>query len=210
MSSKSISSEELAKMLAEYRRDYETRLQSRPNIEAQQARQVVQKARDLIRESGIGDALTLLLQEVRYWPSWSQRDDLIKSLHFPATDIRAREESKQEPFGRITTTTAYFIYGDKPYGLMFEDRGPSYNPDGEPIRKGALDFIAEDAVVLSLNVSSDADGHEWHWFDLNALNIGPWTKDLLEIAAYINIATKDSLRHFNEKSDIDKAKKIRL
>ena len=91
MSSKSISSEELAKMLAEYRRDYETRLQSRPNIEAQQARQVVQKARDLIRESGIGDALTSLLQEVRYWPSWSQRDDLIKSLHFPATDIRARE-----------------------------------------------------------------------------------------------------------------------
>lgn len=210
MSSKSISSEELAKMLAEYRRDYETRLQSRPNIEAQQARQVVQKARDLIRQSGIGDALTLLLQEVKYWPSWSQRDDLIKSVHFPATNIRAREESKEEPFKSTTTTTVYFIYGDKPYGLVFEDRGPSYIPDGEPIRNGTLDFIAEDAVVLSLNVSSDADGHEWHWFDLNALNIGPWTKDLLEIAAYINIATKDSLRHFNEKSDIDKVKKIRL
>ena len=210
MSSKSISSEELANMLAEYRRDYETRLQSRPNIEAQQARQVVQKARDLIRQSGIGDALTLLLQEVKYWPSWSQRDDLIKSVHFPATNIRAREESKEEPFKSTTTTTVYFIYGDKPYGLVFEDRGPSYIPDGEPIRNGTLDFIAEDAVVLSLNVSSDADGHEWHWFDLNALNIGPWTKDLLEIAAYINIATKDSLRHFNEKSDIDKVKKIRL
>ena len=210
MSSKSISSEELAKMLAEYRRDYETRLQSRPNIEAQQARQVVQKARDLIRQSGIGDALTLLLQEVKYWPSWSQRDDLIKSVHFPATNIRAREESKEEPFKSTTTTTVYFIYGDKPYGLVFEDRGPSYIPDGEPIRNGTLDFIAEDAVVLSLNVSSDADGHAWHWFDLNALTIGPWTKDLLEIAAYINIATKDSLRHFNEKSDIDKVKKIRL
>ena len=210
MSSKSISLEELAKMLAEYRRDYETRLQSRPNIEAQQARQVVQKARDLIRQSGIGDALTLLLQEVKYWPSWSQRDDLIKSVHFPATNIRAREESKEEPFKSTTTTTVYFIYGDKPYGLVFEDRGPSYIPDGEPIRNGTLDFIAEDAVVLSLNVSSDADGHEWHWFDLNALTIGPWTKDLLEIAAYINIATKDSLRHFNEKSDIDKVKKIRL
>jgi hypothetical protein len=210
MSSKSPSSEELAKMLAEYRRDYETRLQSRPNIEAQQARQVVQKARDLLRQSGIGDALTLLLEEVKYWPSWSQRDDLIKSVHFPANDIRAREELKEEPFKTTTTTTVYFIYGDKPYGLVFEDRGPSYIPDGEPIRNGTLDFIAEDAVVLSLNVSSDADGHEWHWFDLNALNIGPWTKDLLEIAAYINIATKDSLRHFNEKSDIDKAKKIRL
>ena len=210
MSSKSISSEDLAKMLAEYRRDYETRLQSRPNIEAQQARQVVQKARDLIHQSGIGDALTLLLEEVKYWPSWSQRDDLIKSVHFPATDIRAREELKEEPFKSTTTTTVSFIYGDKPYSLVFEDRGPSYIPDGEPIRNGTLDFIAEDAVVLSLNVSSDADGHEWHWFDLNALNIGPWTKDLLEIAAYINIATKDSLRHFNEKSDIDKAKKIRL
>jgi hypothetical protein len=79
-------------MLAEYRRDYETRLQSRPNIEAQQARQVVQKARDLIRQSGIGDALTLLLEEVKYWPSWSQRDDLVKSVHFPANDIRARED----------------------------------------------------------------------------------------------------------------------
>jgi hypothetical protein len=210
MSSKSISSEELAEMLAEYRRDYETRLQSRPNNSVQQARQVIQKARDLIRRSGIGDALTLLLEEVKYWPSWSQRDDLIKLVHFPATDIRAREESKEEPFNRTTTKTVSFMYGDKPYGLVFEDRGPSYLPDGEPIRNGTLDFIAEDAVVLSLNVSNDADGHEWHWFDLNALNIGAWTKDLLEIAAHINVATEDSRRHFNEKSDIDKAKKIRL
>jgi len=210
MSSKSISSEGLAEMLAEYRRDYETRLQSRPNIEAQQARQLIQKARDLIRKSGIGDALTLLLEEVKYWPSWSQRDDLIKLVHFPATDIRAREESKEEPFKRATTTTVSFMYGNKPYGLVFEDRGPSYLPEGEPIRNGTLDFIAEDAVVLSLNVSNDADGHEWHWFDLNALNIGAWTKDLLEIAAHINVATEDSRRHFNEKSDIDKAKKIRL
>jgi hypothetical protein len=210
MSSKSISSEELAEMLAEYRRDYETRLRSRPNNSAQQARQVIQKARDLIRQSGIGDALTLLLEEVKYWPSWSQRDDLIKLVHFPATDIRAREESKEEPFKRTTTTRVSFMYGDKPYGLVFEDRGPSYLPDGEPIRKGTLDFIAEDAVVLSLNVSNDADGHEWHWFDLNALNIGAWTKDLLEIAAHIDVATEDSRRHFNEKSDIDKAKKIRL
>ena len=210
MSSKSISSEGLAEMLAEYRRDYETRLQSRPNIEAQQARQLIQKARDLIRKSGMGDALTLLLAEVKYWPSWSQRDDLIKLVHFPATDIRAREESKEEPFKRATTTTVSFMYGNKPYGLVFEDRGPSYLPEGEPIRNGTLDFIAEDAVVLSLNVSNDADGHEWHWFDLNALNIGPWTKDLLEIAAHIKVANADSRRQFNEKSDIDKAKKIRM
>jgi hypothetical protein len=95
MSSKSISSEELAKMLGEYRRDYETRLQSRPNNEAQQARQVIKKARDLIRESGIGDALTLLLEGVKYWPNWSQRDDLIKSAHFPATDIHAKKSRKR-------------------------------------------------------------------------------------------------------------------
>src|SRR5215471_14178194 len=200
MSSKSISSEELAEMLAEYRRDYETRLRSRPNNSAQQARQVIQKARDLIRQSGIGDALTLLLEEVKYWPSWSQRDDLIKLVHFPATDIRAIEESKEEPFKRTTTTTVSFIYGDQPYGLVFEDRGPSYLPDGEPSMNGTLDFIAEDIVVLSLNVTNDVDGHAWRWFDLNALTIGPWTKDLLEIAAHIKVANADSPRHFDEKS----------
>ena len=208
MSARSISSDELAKTLEQYRRDYETRLQSRPNIQAQQARQLIQKARDLIRQSGIGDALTILLKEVKYWPSWSQRDDLVKSVHFPATDIRTKEESKEEPFKRTTTTAVYFAYGDKPYGLVFEDRGLSYLPDGEPSRNGTLDFIAEDAIVLSLNVSNHADGHEWQWFDLNALTIGPWTKDLLEIAAHIKVA--DSRQHFNEKSDIDKAKKISL
>ena len=210
MSDRSISSDKLAKVLEEYHRDYETRLQSGPNIEAQQARQLIQKARDLIRQSGIGDALTILLEEVKYWPSWSQRDDLVKFVHFPATDIHTREESKEEPFKRTTIITVYFMYGDKPYGLVFEDRGPSYIPDGEPSRNGTLDFIAEDAVVLSLNVSSDAEGHEWHWFDLNALTIGLWTKDLLEIAAHIKVANKNSRQHFNEKSDIDKAKKIRL
>ena len=92
-----ISSDELAKMLEEYRRDYEARLQSRPNVEAQQARQHIQKARDLIRQSGIGEAVATLLEEVKYWPSWSQRDDLVKSVHFPATDIHAKKESKEEP-----------------------------------------------------------------------------------------------------------------
>ena len=92
MFSKSISSDELAKMLDEYRRDYETGLQSRPNIEVQQARQLIQQARDLIRRSGIGDALTVLLEEVKYWPTWSERDDLVKSVHFPATDIHAKKE----------------------------------------------------------------------------------------------------------------------
>ena len=210
MSSRSISPDELAKMLEEYGRDYETRLQSHPNIEAQQAKQLIQKARDLIRRSGIGDALTILLEEVKYWPTWSERDDLVKSVHFPATDIYAKKESKEEPFKRTTTTTAYFKYGDKPYGLVFEDKGPSYIPDGESSMNGTLDFVAGDTVVLSLNVSNDVEGHEWRWFDLNAVTIGPWTKDLLEIAAHIKVANADSRRHFNEKSDIDKAKKIRL
>lgn len=210
MSSKSISSDELAKMLDEYRRDYETRLQSRPNIEVQQARQLIQQARDLVRRSGMGDALTVLLEEVKYWPTWSERDDLVKSVHFPAADIHAKKESKEEPFKRTTTTTVYFMYGDQPYGLVFEDRGPSYLPDSEPSMNGTLDFIAEGVVVLSLNVTNDVDEHEWRWFDLNALTIGPWTKDLLEIAAHIKVANADSPRHFNEKSDIDKAKKIRL
>jgi len=183
-------------MLEEYRRDCEARLQSRPNVEAQQARQHIQKARDLIRQSGIGEAVATLLEEVKYWPSWSQRDDLVKSVHFPATDLRATEESKEEPFKRTTITTAYFTYGDKPYGLVFENRASSYLPDGEPGMNGTLDFIAEDAVVLSLNVSGDAGGHEWHWFDLNALTIGPWTKDLLEIAAHIKVAKGDSSRAF--------------
>jgi len=132
---------------------------------------------DLIRRSGIGDALTILLEEVKYWPTWSERDDLVKSVHFPATDIYAKKESKEEPFKRTTTTTAYFKYGDKPYGLVFEDKGPSYIPDGESSMNGTLDFVAGDTVVLSLNVSNDVEGHEWRWFDLNAVTICPWTKD---------------------------------
>lgn len=98
MSGGSISSDKLAKVLEEYHRDYEARLQSGPNIEAQQARQLIQKARDLIRQSGIGDALTILQEEVKYWSSWSQRDDLVKFVHFPATDIRTREELKRGAF----------------------------------------------------------------------------------------------------------------
>jgi hypothetical protein len=203
-----MSSDKLAELLEKYHRDYETRLQS--NIEAQQARQLIQKARELTRQSGLGDALTILLEEVKYWPSWSQRDELVKFVHFPATDILARIDSKEEPFNQATTTTVHFVYGDKRYGLVFEDRGSSYLPDSEPRRNGTLDFITDDVVVLSLNVSNDNNGHEWHWVDLNALIIDRWTKDLLEIAAHIKVSNGDSWRHFIEKRDIDKAKKIRL
>jgi hypothetical protein len=208
----SSAADKLATALEAYRRDFEMELKSgAANLEAdrakeaERAKELVQQANELIRQSGLGNALIKLMEDVKYWSTWRQRGDFQKYVKFPATDILAEEEQNKES---RTVTTVYFVYKNKRYGLLMTDEGHSWDGDSKVAN---VDFIADDAVVLSLRVGQDNDGlSEWRLVDVNALTIGPWTKDLLEIAAYIKVGNENSMRHFNEELAIDKAKKISL
>jgi hypothetical protein len=211
MFGKSSSTDNLAKALADYKADFEKRMNAAPNPDAAQAKQRIIQAEALVRQSGLGNALTDLLEHTKYWPTWSQRTDFQKYVGFPASEILASEEKKEGPHKRTSITVLYFVYQGCRYGMVFNDNGSTSLPDGESFQSGTVDFIADDIVVLGLNISLDGDEfREWHWFQVYALKIGDWSKHLLEIAVHIKTKRKASSNKSNEDHVLERAKNISL
>jgi len=211
MFEKSSSTDNLAKALADYKADFEKRMKAAPNPDAAQAKEIVRQAEELVRRSGLGKALTDLLEDTKYCPSWSQREDFQKNVGFPASKIQARKDEKPDRLGRKTTTTVYFTYRDCRYGMIFNDEGSTTMPDGDLLHSGTVEFVADDKVVLGLNISLEGDDYrEWHWFQVYALRIGDWTKHLLEIAVHIKNTHEASSEQYNENALLARAKNISL
>lgn len=159
-------------------------------------------------QSGLGAALApTLIEHIYHWPTWSKRDDFLKWVHFPATDVAASETKKEKE----TIRGILFSYEGQRYGVRFIDEGSSSGPDGEPFHHGTVDFVAKGETVLGLNVSQDMDEYsKWRWFNLYAFKAGPWTRHLVEIAAHIEHGTRKSLSEWHENDVIERAKNIKL
>src|SRR6516225_3115048 len=115
----------LASALAEYQKDFEKRLLSKPNPTAEDARKRLEQANELVRQSGLGDALTTLLAHTEHWPTWSQRSDFQQYVGFPLADVLTREERHEENYRSTKIITVYFVYQTARYGMVFKDKGSS-------------------------------------------------------------------------------------
>lgn len=61
--------------------------------DADNARRVVDEARRILLDSGLGRAIgAVFVGHIEYWAAWSQRDDFVEWVHFPCGDIRAASQ----------------------------------------------------------------------------------------------------------------------
>lgn len=203
--------DKLAAALAEYQSDFERSLQSAPNVDAEEAKRRIERAQTLIAQSGLGKALVTLMSHMQYWPSWSKREDFGKYVGFPVDAVLAKEERREEKYKVAKIVIVLFVYQGARYGIIFKDEGSSIMPDGTYFQSGTLEFLANSEVVLGLDISLESEEFaEWNYFGLNALKMGPWSKALLEIAAYIRAHDLNSSSARNNSFAINKAKNISL
>jgi hypothetical protein len=202
----------LAAALAAYQADFEKKLKSQPNPNAEEARQRIKRAEDLVRQSGLGKALEMLLAHMKYWPSWSERDDFRKWVGFPVGEVLAKEQSDEDRFSRTKTMIVCFTYQGSQYALVFKDNGGTSLPDGEVYYSGTVEFVANSETVLGLNISQDRTEFtsDWRYHSVYALKMGAWSKAVLEIAAYIRAHDRNSSIRSNDARVMDQAKKISI
>jgi hypothetical protein len=202
--------ERLAQALEAYGREYAAKIQPAPDKEAINAAALVKQARELVGTSGLGPALApTLLEEVKYWPSWSKRDDFSQYLHFPATNIVASEQEREKG---VKVTGVLFTYKDCRYGLVFTDYGYKSGWDGEGYYSAKVEFVVNNETVLGLDITQDI-GEEfsrWRWTDVFALKMGPWTKHLIEMAAQIQQGQEASNQKYINQYAIERARNIKL
>jgi hypothetical protein len=202
------SGDKLVAALAAYRRDFENRIQPAENADVKAAAALIREVEGILRQSKLGAALApTMIEEIYHWPSWSQREDSLNWVHFPAEQITASEEKD----GKETTKGVLFTYQGQRYGVRFVDRGSFSLPDGDWANHGTADFVVNGETVLGLNISQDQEEHsKWTWFNLYAFKPGLWTKHLVEIAALIEQGRRRSLSEYHERNILERAKNIKL
>ena len=200
----------LAAALAAYQADFEKKLKSQPNPDAEEARQRIKRAEDLVGQSGLAKALEMLLDHTKHWPSWSQREDFKKWVGFPVGEVLAKEQRDEGRFKTTTNTIVCFTYKDDQYAMVFKDKGSISLPDGELYHSGTVEFVSGGGTVLGLNIALEHTDYtsDWHYSGVYALKMGPWSKVLLEIAAHIRAHSENSSNRSRDERLMDQAKNI--
>lgn len=173
-----------ANALAEYER-YALRLETPDrDPELEEARRKMRMAQRIVDEGRISYALCRqLLEHIRYWPAWIERNDFEKHVVFDAREVTAREESAE---GKCTRKIVVeFSFGNRRYRIAFTDKGFSHVPD-DTLRYGEITFDVDDVSVLSMDITQGIDEFAyWKSSSVKSFRAGDWMQELLTISAQI-------------------------
>ena len=65
----------ISEMLSVYQTHYYERAKGQPDPSIDEAKAKVDRACNIVSQSRIGYSVCAILEHVKYWPSWSKRDD---------------------------------------------------------------------------------------------------------------------------------------
>jgi hypothetical protein len=145
---------------------------------------------------------------VKFWPAWSQREDFHKYCAGPFRYLSGSLSQDEKP----KTTVVTFSYNSRVYTLNFIDQGTFEWAADDVNTYGKLEITVENRTVLGLDVSMDlSKGDLAHWWmsEVYALLPGPWMKDIIEMAAYIDGTRACERNEFLNKDALTRAAQIR-
>jgi hypothetical protein len=198
----------ISEMLSAYQRHfYETaKGQPDPSIEAAKAK--VDRAYQVVSQSRIGYSVCAILEHVKHWPSWSERDDFQKWVGFPASNVSGSREKVDHNHDQ---TTVNFSYSGTPYSLTFIDRGIS-TWSNDMTAYGTVELFYAGELVVGLDIGRDIskDCDRWRFHGVNAFAPGEWMKQVVEMAALIDAHNERSMNQYSENDALQRASRIKL
>jgi len=205
--------DEVANALSEFARFAYNMGQGRPDAELDAAKEKVAAATKIVIEGRLAYALLRqLLEEVKYWPSWSKRDDFEQYKNLNCELLSAENNSVGDPNQRHEETVVKFIYNGRTYTFMFLDKGWSVLP-GSTERYGVASLNDETGSVLSMECVLDGavEFSYWQFLSLKVLRLKDvWTQDLLQIATDLELSREREREDYNNKEILEAARHIEL
>jgi hypothetical protein len=202
----------MSEMLAAYQQHFFESAKSAPNRSAQEAKEIIDRARKVIKDSRIGKSACELFEHVKYWPAWSKRPDFEKNLSFPVEDVSGNVDRGTED-KPLNSTTVQFSYSSIPFRLVCNDKGNSHYGD-DMGRYGKLEVFAAGELVLGIDIAAgwtaDIGYDSWHFSDVFAFAPGQWMKAVAEMAALIQAYQIKQRDSYADKQAIERAKNIRF
>jgi hypothetical protein len=198
----------LSEALSQYQSQYYEKISNALDKDAEEAKRVVREAREFITNSRLAYSICRpVFEHVQHWPSWSTHTNFTKYCAPPFRYIDG-SYSGEKP----KTTVVTFSYNAKPYTLRFVDEGMFPWATDDMNTYGKLEFRSGDSLVLGLDVSKDLSKEFGHWWmtDVFAFIPGPWMKDLIEMAAYVDGKQTREREQFQNNAALERAKNIKL
>lgn len=163
----------------------------------------LEKARQLVTRSGVGDAACDILRIMWHWPSWSKRDDW--KIPMPIAGLDGGKYDGQQG------TWLGWNWGNVPFRLESTVSASSYMPEDSSIL-GDLKLIVDGDLVMYLKVKQQlGDEYDtWRMYSVDALKAGPWMAQVNELAGRLRIANSQRYRDTERNSLVEKAQKIEL
>jgi hypothetical protein len=201
-------SEVLSNALHEFSERYCEDSKSAPDEEAQRARELVDQAKEILRTSGVGNALVpVVVEAVKLWDEPSARDDFHRHTQFPVSEVSCSKE--HDAHGK-KSLTVNFTYRDNAYQVKVVDDAIQAR-FGDTDRYGQVELRLRGDLVLGLDVSQELGKFpEWKWQDVYAFQVGDWMGDVLEMAAQIQTNLSNQIRSSREEDAIARASQIKL
>lgn len=198
----------ISEMLSAYQQHFYETAKGKPDPAVNAAKATIARANKIIADSRIGYSMCALLDHVKHWDAWSKRDDFLKYVAFPVTDVTGTRDKSGEGHDRRTID---FRYSSVPYTLIFVDKGvPSY---GEyRYGYGTVELVANYHPVLGIDISRDAseDYDFWRFDSAFAFGPGDWMKHLVEMAALIDVYKSNLLTGAMDREAVSRAARIKL
>jgi hypothetical protein len=198
----------LSEALSQYQAQYYEKISNALDKDAEEAKRVVQEAREFITNSRLAYSICRpVFEHVQHWPSWSTHANFAEYCTPPFRYISG-SYSSQNP----KTTVVTFSYDARPYTLCFVDEGMAPWATDDMNTYGKLEFRSGDSLVLGIDVSKDISKEFSHWWltDVFAFIPGPWMKDLVEMAAHIDGKRTLERERSHNNLALERAKNIKL
>jgi hypothetical protein len=111
----------------------------------------------------------------------------------------------------VKVVTINFTFNEARYQIILRDRGMSYVPDASE-RHGEIELWLRDEIVAKFELIENVakDYSQWEYRDVRALRVGPWMKDILDIATQIESGKNKRSEDFHNNRILETAKNISL
>lgn len=190
---------------------YDASIES-PNTKVTEARIKIEAARTIFREGRLGYALGRCIPEhIKHWHAWIKREDFLSWVGFNATEIVANMNKEKSGSRTTEVSNISFNFNGSDYELVLRELGRSYVPDSTT-DYGEIELLYEGSVVTKIDIVCEFSGEfsTWKYRDVKALKVGPWMKDILEIATQIETSEQNRRSNFMDELTIETARNIDL
>ena len=162
----------------------------------------VAERKNLARNLGLDRKLTEMWEEIRFYPSWCNRDDWLK---YRLCNIDDPQESKHEEELDVS-----FLLNGHRYTFTYHDGGSTTGFDGDCLHHTLLSLRdGKNSVLIEINISIDYDcvGSVLNPFDVSGFIVGPWIQDFLE--CYELLLANKKERDIRKKYDSEKVRQLK-